>query len=503
MTDRDIIAGILADLYAADPSLRAEEDRLAAAVRALLAAKPEAPLDDVFRRRLRDDLLARFSSVRPRPRPLDRFLNLLTMKKDNSLRYLVPGGAAVAVLLVAVVALSVPPRAPGAPASAPSAPTRLALGQGVVVTKAGAAAFGALSAAQGAGATDAAASGHGGGGGEAMPTSMIAPQEPMPETKIGMPIYHPTFYRFVPPAEIPAGDEHETVYRRVKDVGAAFLPESLRSASALALLDAARLGDLRVQSLSLLQDKDFGYSISLDAGEGTVSMSENYLRWPHPEQKCQDDACFAKYRLQESDMPSADDEIAVADGFLRDLGVDRSSYGKPTVQGDWRPQFEAMAAADRATFVFPDVVSVVYPLRIDGKEVRDQGGAPSGLVVNVNLREKKGDGLWNLMTTTYQSSDYVGMTDAAAIKDAVTRGGPFGAAPPEGEKVVDVPLGAPERVLMRAWSGNEEVIVPALRFPVVTKPAGETWFQDSVMVPLVKDLFTAPTGMPVITPFVK
>ncbi|HAP42985.1 MAG: hypothetical protein A2087_08005 [Spirochaetes bacterium GWD1_61_31] len=95
------IERILADLYAIDPALRAEEEALKKAIGELLANRPGAKLDEGFERELKQRLLERFtqtagggiggtSRLRPRPRWLIRVVGGL--------------GAAAALVVVGLAA---------------------------------------------------------------------------------------------------------------------------------------------------------------------------------------------------------------------------------------------------------------------------------------------------------------------------------------------------------------------------------------------------------------
>ncbi len=487
MHDQRIIDDVLQELYAVDPTLRDQEDRLVKAVRALLAAKPEAALDERFVRELRKELLGTFSAATASVKP-----NIFDfIMKNDSLKYLVPSGI-VAVLVLSVL---VSTKAPGSPSSAPAASVATesaAEAGGVRVSKVADGAFGVLSTGVGADQAPMAANlGRGGGGGG----NGSAPAVPMADSKMMLP-YVPSYYAYSYAGDLALDDESVPVYRRQKG-GSSAVSGGLLDAATLGLVDPSRLDAVGLQSLALVQDKEFGYYVYVDMNEGMISLSQNYAKWPHPEQECRDEECFARYRLHESDMLSDAETFAVADAFLKELGVNVGSYGSPAVAYDWRTQYASLKGEDRAAFYFPETVSVVYPLVIDGQKVYDESGNPTGLTVNVNVRHKRADGLWNLTTLKYDSAQYAAVTDKSKLMGVVARGGVYEATPPDDAKTEEVGLGTPERVLMRAWSGGQEVVVPALRFPVTKKPEGQPWFRDAVMIPLVRDLIDVPAANPV------
>lgn len=490
MHDRRIIDDVLRELYAVDPTLRKQEDRLVKAVSALLAAKPDAPLDERFVSELRKELLGRFSEVpaasaRTKPNFIDFIM------KNDALKYLIPSGVVAALALALVVST----QGPATPASAPLAsvsPETAKPAAGISITKVADGSFGALSSGGGPEQAGMAVGRGGGGGG-----SGTAPAVPVTDSKMMVP-YQPTYYRYVFAGELPLADERVSVYMRRKGGSATAITGGLLDAAALGLIEPSRLGALGLQSLALVQDKEFGYYVYVDMNEGMISLNQNYAKWPHPEQECRDEECYARYRLRQSDMLADEEAFAIADGFLREIGVNAATYGAPVISYDWRTQYAATKEEDRASFYFPEMISVVYPLVIDGQKVYDEAGNPMGLTVNVNVRHKRADGLWNLTTLHYDSAQYDAVTDKAKLTEVITRGGVYEGTPPEDAKVEEVGLADPERVLMRAWSGGREVVVPALRFKVVTKPEGQPWFRDAVMIPLVKDLLEVPSPNPIL-----
>lgn len=491
MNEKSTIDAVLKDLYAIDPSLRDQEERLIKTVRALLAAKPEAALDERFVSELRDELLDRFAAGRAGTAAVRKSFIDSLMKKD-ALKYLVPSGIAAALVLALVISTKTPTQPPAAPIASGTPETPRA--EGVRISRV-AGNFGKLSTTGGGDAAMEAGRGQGGGGG-GVPSATPQTASPSPDKMAIMP-YEPTYYKYVYDGDIALTDEKLDVYKRRKG-GVTPISPSLLDTALLGLMDPARLGSLGVQSLSLVQDKDFGYSVYVDMHEGMVSLGQNYAKWPHPEQDCRDEACYARYRLQESDMLTDEQAFAISDAFLKELGVNTGSYGAPTIQNSWRMQLAATSLEDRANFYFPDIMSVVYPLSINGQKVHDEGGGAMGLVVNVNVRQKRADGLWNLTTLDFDSAQYDAVTDKTALLEVVSRGGVYEGTPPADAKTVEVKLGTPERVLMRAWSGGQEVVVPALRFPVLDKPEGQMWFRDAVMIPLVKDLLAVPTPNPIL-----
>ncbi|WKZ29112.1 MAG: hypothetical protein QY323_00115 [Patescibacteria group bacterium] len=480
MIDPQRITTLLEELYAIEPGLRAQDAALRTLVQELLASKPEAALDDRFIERLRAELTARApSSSTP--------FSLMQIFSTKH-RLFVPG---LAMLVVAVVGTAVfqsmkssgtgtPSRlamAPGVERVSENAFGRLGGGSPVAESDASGAVTSAPTPAPAMGATRPQS---GGGSGFAADAKMIAPD------------WIPTLYRYVYKGEaIENLDARIDVYRRVKAAPAVGPLAALTQAD-LGLVDLSRAKDGYVQSFTVAENRDQGYIFNVDAQEGMVNIFQNG-KWFSPLSRCMDQNCYEQNRLKESDLLSDEESIRIADAFLAEYGISKADYGAPIVNDQWRVQYAAMDAAARSSFWFPEGISVVYPVLVDGKVAYDESGAPYGLNVNVDVRAKRAQSVWNLFTRTYQVSSYAAETDAKRLIGIAENTDNYGGEWPANTKYVDVELGTPRIAYVRSWQqmGNTgaEILVPALIFPVQNGPA-ELWRQN-VIVPLAKDLLDA------------
>lgn len=499
------IESIIKDCVAAEPALAGREVELRAIVKALLDAKPDTRFDAAFAARLREQVLAAAASGSRKAASSSFFETLM---KRNPFFVLIPGGAALGVLLAVILSY----QSVGAPRSAQVAQevSTFTPAGGVRIAMLGEGAFGALSSAtanegvarpqSGGGGP---ALGIGGGGGVASAVSapttdsakMIAPGEYVA-------------YRYVYKGDMPQLEGTMAAYRRQKGFSADAGAMSALRPLAGGLIDLAGLQSAKVQSFSAIEDRDFGYVVYVDTVEGMVSLSQNWIKWPHPENACRDEACWSQYRMTPSQIPSDDVILGIASRFLAEYGVSLDAYGTPEVRHEWKAQIAA--GADPASVHVPDSVSVVYPLAIAGSRVDDEGGIAQGLVVNVNVRHSRVDGLWGLTSNAYEASQYEIETDAKRLSSFIERGGLWGWVDPNA-KTVEVELGAPETVLTRTWATRadgtgDEILVPALRFPVLNPPADQPWFRKAVVIPLTKQTLDAAQPqdgigiMPVPTP---
>lgn len=504
MIDPKRLDALLEELYAIEPDLRARDTDLRRLAAELLASKPDAPIDERFIERLRGELMVRASVIQPQ----HSFMRFLTSKN----RYLVPGLALLVLAVAAGAALQ--SFMPGRQAS----PMRTASGPAIERVEANA--FGTLAtspqgseAAFNADAASRSSAPSGEAGVPAPQPSVAVPplagggSDAGGDAKLIAPDWIPTIYRYTYAGEaIENLASQIDVYRRVKGtppVG----PIAALSEVNLGLIDLSKAKDSFVQSFTIAEQRDNGYVFNVDPQEGMINIFQN-AKWFSVLSRCLDQNCYEQNRLKESDLLSDEESIRIADAFLAEYGISKADYGAAIVNDQWRVMYNAMDASARSSYWFPEGISVVYPILVDSKVAYDEGGSPYGLNVNVDVRAKRAQSVWNLFTRTYQVSSYAAETDAKrliSIAENTDNYDDAGSMPPN-TKTVTVELGTPTIAYVRSWqqtgSTGAELLVPALIFPIKNQPA-DLW-RTNVIVPLAKDLLDAtgnqPRPMPVDAP---
>lgn len=491
------IRTILDELYVLEPQLKTQENELITIIEQMLEHKPDAEPDPAFVQQLRMILKERAASTStthsslffPAPRSSRRSVvgSFLTMQ---SFPYAVVGAVLGAVITGPIVysivtsdgTISVPTDAPMPMFS-------------YGIQEAGNQAFGDLS--------DPSVSinprGQGGGGGgapsidAAMPTDakMIAPDSMIYPAEI-------TEYNFTINGEMPALTDGEVdVLKRRKGMSSPSISSILGSFD-LGFINLSSFNDAKVDSISFYEDKQYGYMFYLNFREGSLSINANWEKWPQ----------VTDYQpIDPSSVPADERLLSIASSFVSDHDINVSSYGAPEVDKQWQRQFELMSAAGTSMYA-PDSVRVVYPLLIDGQPVYDEGGSKMGISIGINVRENRVSDVWGIMDQNFQKSSYPGVTDGAQVTQYLdTYGDMQKQWMPEGTtvKTVDVTLGAPIPGFTRMYvyddanrMGNE-LIVPALIFPVESVPEGQYYYQTSITVPLAKELLekiNQPIGVP-------
>jgi hypothetical protein len=484
------IQQILNDIYQFEPSLKSREQELVGIIQEILMLKPETKFDESFRQQLRARLMNRIAHTEPKRSWFDAIINATNMKRLNY------GLGVIAVLAILVASTVYINDQNGNNISFFS--------PGVKITKAGEHAFGELNNVS----TAAGRGGQGGGGNTALSSDAgtQAPAAGSAESRIApgfgggsADIYVPTNYKYIYKGE-PVNLTQTKFEVLKKQKGDNFSMQGLINSLNLGLINLNSFGNAKLQNATFMQDGPDGYYITVDTLNGSISLSG---AWPQPlavdsSHACAKDSdalraeCSVPYNpIKITDIPADEELISIANQFVSQHNISLAAYGAPEVMDDFRQQYEL--AKDKSLVYLPDMVNVVYPLMLDGQAVYDESGNKSGLMIGVNIRNKKVVSVWDLSIHNYQSSEYDAETNSDRIMRLVSQGGLYGYVDPNAQKTVEIELGEPRIEFVKMWnySNNmsEELLVPSLIFPVLEQPQGEPYFyRKAVVIPLIKQI---------------
>ncbi|OGY44357.1 MAG: hypothetical protein A3J62_04115 [Candidatus Buchananbacteria bacterium RIFCSPHIGHO2_02_FULL_38_8] len=487
----NVVNQILNELYELDGSLKKHEKELIKIINKILVSKPDTKFDQAFAKRLRAELLAKTSSKQTTSL-LNKLTKLFTMKK---LAYVAGGAVLTALILIPVL---------NSLNQSKFTPT---FDTGLKITRVGDNAFGLLEpeatvsdlgleqaksavAPLGLGAGDAIVaprSQAGGGSGYATSESaMIVP-----------PDYLMVNYKYVYKGEpITLDQDKLPVLKRIRGIGSAGQIAGLLSSFNLGLADLSAFSDSKVQNVSFIQDKPYGYAINANLEEGSLTIYQNWQTWPLGQ--CQDEKCYEAQRVTISDVPTDEELIRIANDFLSQHKISLENYGDPFVDNNWRVYYAQ--TVNQAELYLPDSLTVLYPLEIQGQGVYEGYGYPAGLSVTVSIRDKRVNGVNSLFTQNYQSSMYEAETDFNRILKFAETGGVYSYPFADATTVYEIELGEPKLGYLKKWNykngQTEELLVPALIFPVINQPQTEATtkqilpnaYKQNVVVPLIKEV---------------
>lgn len=305
--------------------------------------------------------------------------------------------------------------------------------------------------------------------------------------------YNAVQYKYIFNGEIEINESNITVLRQ-KNKSSNINTNGLINALNLDLINTSIFKNLSAENISIKENRDFGYTINISNNHGINSLSiyKNWEKWPNPNDNCNDSTCYEKNKLKKKDIPNDAQLIKIANEFTEKLGIDMSPYGKPNINNNYKKY----AARDSSDSYIPDEITVTYPIKIKDQEVLDEEGNPTGLNVNIDIRNKKVASLNGLTLQEYDSANYETI-DLDNFKAAVERGTyNQNEYYPEDAQIIEIKLGKPKSVLTKIWQWDskenysKKLLVPALYFPITEQPKDENYFdKNAIVIPLAKDLY--------------
>ena len=477
------IKEILEDIYMVDESLRKHDKELTELAKKLFESRPDTQYSQEFAEQLRVELLKKVDEIKEVKTPTF----FPSFNFSSKITYAL-GGAVLATILIIPIFSSLNN------INTKESSDKLSMNIGVRQLEPKA--FGALLDSNLSNAREEAApvvTGKGGGGGVvrdqsgggyAASTESVSGKMIIPEV-----IEYKIVYE---------GDEFElegetrTVYKRVKDdKGGRSLANYVTKLN-VDIIDLSNFKNSTMANLSLNEDREFGYSLHFNFLDNSISVSQNWKRWPHPSQKCAEQSCYERYRLKINDVPTDDRVIKIAKEFAEAYNIDLTNYGEPIINDRWRDYYDSNE--DREMAYIPEQLNVVFPLVIDGQMIYDQSGGQSGINISVDIRNMKGAGAHMIHPYNFESSEYSVINDKNKVLEMAEQGGMNRHFVMEevNKRKVKVSLGTPYLGLMKYLKYQEdkgtadELYIPAMIFPVNEVANNEVFYQENIVVPLVE-----------------
>ncbi|MCL5795524.1 MAG: hypothetical protein M1338_04155 [Patescibacteria group bacterium] len=470
------IQTILQDIYQIDPNLKNHEQQLINIIQKLITEKPDTKFDQQFTQRLWSELS---KQIPERQSGVKTLIDFMSFKK---MAYAVGG-----ILILIVLAY---PTFTTLEKNKNLADRGLEIfGDSLQIEMIGQNAFGNLTTESQASdqikptssteRSSATPAGLGGGGLAALDQS---------QTKMVAPDYSTNYIYVYRGQPIELSEEKMEVLKRNKYSRDNSNINSLLKSFNLGLIDLSSFSGGYLQSITINQEQPFGYNISANLDEGMIWVGQNWATWP--QSKCQDVKCWEAQRLQINEVPGDEEIIKIADDFLKDHKISTKNYGKAYIDNQWRILYER--AIDKTSVYIPDQMVVIYPLEINGKQTFEAGGYPIGINVNVDIKNKKVTAVGNLTTNRYQSSFYEAETNFDRILKVAENGGLNSYHFENPSQNIEIEIGEPKMIWMKKYNYhdgfNDELLVPALAFPITKIPDGVDLYQKNIIVPLIKEV---------------
>lgn len=426
------LSKLLDELYQLDPSLKVHDSLLRSVLSEVLASRPEATMDPEFYRDLRETLLSRVQEMKASTE--ERFT---TPRFSLFPRMAYAFGGLAVVTGIAVLANGVLPQS------------------GILVKRVGPEAYGTLSYSNAAGEK-------GGLGGGGAVDSMIW----LPDERIN--------YEFNYTGEALTGFDSVDVLKRDETSNVFDVKVDTDA------FNVSHFGAMEAAYTNLVPVDGEGYSLNFDPNGQLFSFNEVHPYSPEcPWGSCSD---LDTSPLKSSELPSDESLIAVSESFFNDIDLDRTLLGEPYVNEYFIGENSEVDY----------MLTVTYPLEIEGKPVYMTWGGRSGVTVSIDAhRMKVTNANWIYASKTFSSSSYEGIA-ADEIVSLAQKGGVSSSQWDDPTKTVTLDLGTPTLIYSEIQNYTEygtynDLYAPAYLFPIVNDTE-DVYYGDWIVVPLAKDL---------------
>jgi hypothetical protein len=479
------IKDILDDLYEIDPVLEHYEEEIKKTIKELLKSKPDIRVDQKFVSELREKIMKRVEELQYQPQK--KSFSFWQMFSGPKFSYVISGMLALILFFGIFFNLADFGKVSGPNHEIiPGAMETIGLNDN---------AFGSLKSESQNAAVPQGRGGGGYGGGGGTQASPVAESDSAKMVCQGegciIPPYYPPKYVYNGEA-VELKDEKIEVLRRKTKIEYTRSFSGLLESFGFGLADLSGFDNTRIQTINLVQEKEFGYSIFISSDEGIISIDAYWPKWPQTQNRCSDERCVMENTLKVSDVPGDGELIKIADNFISEHRINLSNYGEPEVDKTWNQIYYAQPVETSQIYV-PDIISVKYPLLINGKFVYEQGGNKMGVSIGINIRYNKVSAVYGLSIQEYESSMYEAETDFAKILKAAEKGGLYNYIVPA-EQSREIGFGIPEFAYSVIWKFYENepttkiLLVPALVFPIDKISGDITYYGDKIVIPLAKEL---------------
>lgn len=461
---------ILAELYEIDPELKQDQEKLKKIIITMLESKPEIKIDSKFVSQLKAELEEKASEM-------SQSEKAPVFSGWKNLAFAV-GGAVVCLAIVL----------PFINSSNVNIDNNLKLSDsGIKITRAGREMFGKLNFDASGNRSDVLGRGAGDGssaelGINSMPNQTGGATKPM--------IYQPRRYVYNYVGEdLVLQDEYVEVLKKDKSGDMSRQLGSMLSGLDFADIDLDKFSNLKVDSLNLVEDKKDGYAIYADFNNGNFHIRRELAQ---PRAASVDSEGFTNRRIKPGEVAEADKLISISDKFLNNKNISTDIYGEPFVDYDYQ---QAILKSSYA----PQNVSVVYPLEINNLLTYGSWGKPYGLSVSISTSENEVVSVGTIEIHNYIGSSYPAIREDKKILDYAYHGGQGSHFDPDDSniEIIDLEISTPEKIYVKSWNYNnetrqsEELLIPALRFPVVETP-NDYYGKENIIVPLVEGIINEP-----------
>jgi hypothetical protein len=342
-----------------------------------------------------------------------------------------------------------------------------------------------------------------------MPTAIPANSKMMVQDSVMMlPPQYMVYYTYTYTGSLPLTPEKLTVYKKKNGVSDILPLTTILSNFSLQNFDLSAFQNTQISNISFIENRDYGYSVNIDFSNLSLSLSENWTKWPQP--KCDQNGCETQKPLTEKDALTDDEVARIGNTFLTKYGIDTSLYGKPKVTKNTMMLYARAESSPNPTLntEIPEQYTLMYPLLLDGKEVYEEYGGYKGISMNIDTRTKLVRSMYGLEKQMLESSVYTTPTAKSTFENWMKYGWKYETRPLPDQKIVEISLDTPVLQYVHVYGEwkdgvSPEYYIPAYVFPVKKDATIMGYVPDQIIIPAVEEFAKIVTlsDTPIISPW--
>ncbi len=339
----------------------------------------------------------------------------------------------------------------------------------------------------------------------ATPNAVGVSSKMMVQDSMIMPPQDMVYYTYTYTGSLPLTPEKLTVYKKTNWVSDILPITTILSNFSLQNFDLSAFQNTQISNISFIENRDYGYSVNIDFSNLSLSLSENWTKWPQP--KCDRFGCETQKPLTEKDALTDDEVARIGNTFLTKYGIDTNLYGKPKVTKNTMMLYARADGAPTTNTQIPEQYTLVYPLLLDGKEVYEEYGGYKGISMNIDTRTKLVRSMYGLEKQMLESSVYTTPTAKSTFENWIKYGWKYETKPLPDQKTVEISLATPSLQYVHVYGEwkdgvSPEYYIPAYVFPVKKDATITGYIPDQIIIPAVEEFAKIITSWdtPIVSP---
>lgn len=282
------------------------------------------------------------------------------------------------------------------------------------------------------------------------------------------------------------------LYKKIKPTNNNFLISYLNNIK-LDWFDFSGIKNWNISNFEIKENKEYWLDYQINLDESKVFISKNFEKWPQTQSTYNIKTNNSQIKI--SDFPKDETIINLSKEVIKKYKIDTKNYWEPIINNSWKIEYNKIQ--DKSNYILPDAIQVIYPLIINNREVFEDYWDMKWLKISfdvktLNLAEISWIEWISLLWSDYQIENNIDKINSLISKWWRNAYNQY--HDPESKiKNVAIHLSKPKLSYINIpvynnWT-TTEYYVPAYIFESIEKPKDWEYFQQRVVVPLIKEFF--------------